>query len=329
MVKLGFIRSKGDKIRHSTMKNKPNISAVINVRNEAEVLNKCLRSIKNFVDEIIVVDMNSTDGSQEIAKKAGAQVFSYRPMKFVEPARNFALSKATGKWILLLDPDEFLTKTLKNELLSITKRTDVDFVKIPRKNIIFGKWIRHSNSWPDYLIRFFKKGAVTWKKEIHSQPTTKGNGITLLDSEKMAIQHNNYTSVSQFVTRAIRYSGIQADELFTQNYKLKTSDFLLKPIQEFNSRFFFAEGYKDGFHGLVFSLLQAFAIALIYIRLWEKQGCQEKPITKESFVSASQETTFEYDFWFNKYFKKEYSTNFFKRLLLKIRLTLSYLTKNF
>jgi len=311
------------------MNNKPNISVVINVRNEAEALAKCLRSVKNLADEIIVVDMKSTDGSQEVAQKAGAKVFSYRPMKFVEPARNFALSKATGKWILLLDPDEFLNKTLRKELLSITKRTDVDFVKIPRKNIIFGKWIRHSNCWPDYLIRFFKKGAVTWKKEIHSQPVTKGNGITLLDSEKMAIHHNNYTNVNQFVTRALRYSGIQADELFAQNYKIKTSDFLLKPIQEFNSRFFFAEGYKDGFHGLIFSLLQTFAIALVYIRLWEKQGSQEKSITKESFVSASQETTFEYDFWFNKYFRQEYSSNIFKRLLLKIRLTLSYLTKNF
>ena len=311
------------------MNNKVTISAVINVRNEADSLSKCLRSIKNFVDEIIVVDMNSTDGSQEIAKKAGAQVFSYRPMKFVEPARNFALSKAKGKWILLLDPDESLSKSLKQELLAVTKRNDVDYVKIPRKNIIFGKWIRHSNSWPDYLIRFFKKGSVTWKKEIHSQPDVKGNGLTLLDSEKMAIQHNNYTSISQFVLRALRYSGIQADELFAQGYKLKTSDFMLKPIQEFNSRFFFAEGYKDGFHGLVFSLLQAFAIALIYVRLWEKQGSPEKPITKDSFVSASQETFYEYDFWFNKYFKEEYSSSFFKRLILRFRLTLNYLTKNF
>jgi (heptosyl)LPS beta-1,4-glucosyltransferase len=311
------------------MNNKPLISAVINVRNEAEALTKCLRSIKNIVDEIIVVDMNSTDGSQQVAKSAGAKVFPYRPMKYVEPARNFALSKATGKWILLLDPDEFLNKTLKRELVAITKRNDVDYVKIPRKNIILGKWIRHSNCWPDYLIRFFKKGAITWKKEIHSQPVTKGNCLTLLDSEKMAIQHNNYTSVSQFVTRAIRYSGIQADELFAQDYKIKTSDFILKPVQEFNSRFFAAEGYKDGIHGLIFSILQTFAIALIYIRLWEKQGKVDKSLTKESFVSASQETNFEYDFWFNKYFKKEYSTNLFKRLLLKIRLTLNYLTKNF
>jgi (heptosyl)LPS beta-1,4-glucosyltransferase len=252
MVKSGFIKAESDKILHSIMNKKPLISVVVNVRNEAEALSKCLRSIKNLVDEIIVVDMDSTDGSQEIAKNAGAKLYSYRPMKFVEPARNFALSKATGRWILLLDPDEFLNKTLKRELLSITKRNDVDYVKIPRRNIIFGKWIRHSNMWPDYLIRFFKKGAVTWKKEIHSQPNVKGNGITLLDSEKLAIQHNNYTSISQFVTRALRYSGIQADELFAADYKLKTSDFILKPTQEFNSRFLFSLCFKDCFNCFVF-----------------------------------------------------------------------------
>ena len=311
------------------MKHKPTISVVVNVRNESENLAKCLKSIKNFADEIIVVDMQSTDNSQQVAKNANAKIFSYRPMKFVEPARNFALSKATGKWILLLDPDEYLTKTLKKELLNITKRADIDYVRIPRQNMIFGKWIKHSNCWPDYLIRFFKSGSVTWQKEIHSQPITKGNSLTLLDSDQLAIRHNNYENVIQFINRAIRYSSIQADELNSQDYKLKTSDFILRPIQEFNSRFFFAEGYKDGFHGLIFCLLQAFAIGLIYIRLWEKQGSQDKQILKESFVSSSQEATFEYDHWFVKFFKNEYSINPFKNLFIKLRHYLNYLTKNF
>jgi glycosyltransferase involved in cell wall biosynthesis len=311
------------------MKSKTLISAVINVRNEAENLTKCLKSIKGFADEIIVVDMQSSDNSAQIAKDAGAKVFSYRPMKFVEPARNFALSKATGKWILLLDPDEYLQKTLKGELLDITKRNDVDFVKIPRQNFIFNKWIRHANCWPDYLIRFFKKGAITWQKEIHSQPITKGSGLTLLDSEKLAIKHDNYQNINQFITRAMRYSNVQADELNAQDYKIKTSDFILKPTQEFNSRFFFAEGYKDGLHGLVFCLLQAFAIGLIYIKLWEKQGSIDKQLLKESFVSASQESTFEYDHWFTKFFQNEYSPNIFKIFLIKFRHWLNYLTKNF
>lgn len=311
------------------MKSNSTISVVINVRNEAEDLKKCLKSVKGFANEIIVVDMQSSDGSLAVAKSYGAKVFSYKPMKFVEPARNFALSKATGKWILLLDPDEYVNKTLKKELLNITKRGDVDYVRIPRQNIIFGKWIKHSNCWPDYLIRFFKNGSVTWQKEIHSQPVTKGNGLTLLDSDQLAIKHNNYVCITDFISRAVRYSSIQADELNSQDYKLKISDFILKPIQEFNSRFFFAEGYKDGFHGLVFCLLQTFAIGLIYIRLWEKQGSQDKPILKDSFVSASQEANFEYDHWFVKFYKQECSTNIFKRTLIRFRHTLSYLTKNF
>lgn len=311
------------------MKSKPTISVVINVRNEAEDLKKCLKSIKGFADEVVIVDMKSSDGSLEVAKSANAKVFSYKPMKFVEPARNFALSKATGKWILLLDPDEYVNKTLKRELINITKRSDVDFVRIPRQNMIFGKWIKHSNCWPDYLIRFFKNGSVTWQKEIHSQPVTKGNGLTLLDSDQLAIKHNNYTSIVDFINRAVRYSSIQADELNAQDYKLKISDFILKPIQEFNSRFFFAEGYKDGLHGLIFCLLQGFAIGLIYIRLWEKQGSLDKPILKESFVSASQEANFEYDHWFIKFYKQECSSNIFKRFFIRLRHTLNYLTKNF
>lgn len=311
------------------MVNKPLISAVINVRNEAENLDKCLKSIRSIADELIVVDMNSSDNSVEIAKKYGAKIFPYRFLKVVEPARNFALSKATGKWILLLDPDEYLGKSLKKELIAITKRPDVDYVKIPRKNIIFGKWIKHSRCWPDYLIRFFKKGTVSWNKEIHSQPITKGSCLTLLDSEQLAIRHNNYPNISTFILRALRYSGIQAEELKSADYKVKTSDFILKPIQEFNSRFFAAEGYKDGLHGLIFCLLQSMAVALTYIRLWEKQGSVDKPLTKESFVSSSQEGMFEYSYWFTKYFHKEYSSNIVKNSIIRLRLLFDRLTKNF
>lgn len=309
---------------------KPLISAVINIIDgEADNLKKCLHSLKNFADEIIVIDMETTDGSIDIAKKYGAKIFSYRFMNYVEPARNFAISKATGKWIILLDPDEFLPKSLKHELKKITLRHNVDYVKIPRKNIIFGKWFHNSKTWPDYLIRFFKKGFVTWNKEIHSQPETKGNGITLLDSEKLAIRHNHYSSVTQFILRALRYSSVQAEELEKADIKLKMSDFILKPVQEFNSRFFFAQGYKDGIHGLIFSLLQAFSIFLIYTKLWEKQGLPEKIVSKDSFVSASQEAAYEYSYWFTKYFREEYTNNIFKNSILKIKLLISRATKNF
>lgn len=327
MIQPPFIRSKGDRLKHMT--KKPLISAVINVFNEAEALNRCLKSLQGFADEIIVVDMHSTDNSSQVALSFGARLFPYRWSVVVEPARNFALSKATGKWIILLDPDEYLGKTLKNELLRITRRSDVDYVKIPRKNIIFNKWIRHSNFWPDYLIRFFKKGFVSWNREVHSQPITKGNSLTLLDSEKLAIRHQNYPTVTDFVLKNLRYSDARANELEDSGYKIKVSDFLLRPIQEFNSRFFASEGYKDGFHGLILSLLQSFSIALTYIRLWEKQSSEDKNLSKESFVSACLESNFEFNHWLTRYVLSQIPTNPIKKFFFRIRQIVLRLTKNF
>ncbi|MFA6250706.1 MAG: glycosyltransferase family 2 protein [Candidatus Shapirobacteria bacterium] len=311
------------------MNNKNSISVIVNVRNEAVHLDRCLNSVKGFADEIIVVDMHSTDTSVQIAQKYHAKVYPYRWLRVVEPARNFGISKASSEWILILDPDEYVGKTLKNELHNLSRRSDVDFVKIPRMNLIFGKWLRHANCWPDYLVRFFRKGSIVWKKEIHSQPDSQGNGVNLLDTEKLSIRHNNYQNVTQYLQRAQRYSSVQADELAKNNYKIKTSDFLLKPIQEFNSRFFAGEGYKDGIHGLIFCLLQLFSVCLIYIKLWEKYGSIDKPIPKESFVSASQETIFEYDFWFTKYYYAVFSPNVFKKLIIKLRHLFIRSTKNF
>lgn len=72
--------------------------------------------------------------------------------------------------------------------------------------------------WPDYNIRFFKKGAVVWKDEIHSQPETKGKGVNLLPREKYAIVHKNYSSVSSYLLRLDRYTTIQSQEKISQGY---------------------------------------------------------------------------------------------------------------
>ena len=77
--------------------------------------------------------------------------------------------------------------------------------------------------------------------------------------------------------------------------------FVLNSVQEFNSRFFASKATKTTLW-FGFSILQAFAIALIYIKFWERQGASEKVVAKDSFVSASQETVYEYSYWFTKYF---------------------------
>lgn len=265
--------------------NKIKISAVVNTRNEEANLAECLQTL-SFCNEIVVVDMESEDKTVAIAKEYTHKVFSHPNVDFVEPARNFAIKKAVGDWILIVDADERISKELASALQKIANEGDLDFVRIPRKNFIFGQWLQHSRWWPDYNIRFFKKGTVNWQDQIHSVPITLGKGTNLEAVSSLAIEHLHYRGIDDYILRTLRYANQQAKELIESGYKFEPTDIITKPISEFNSRFFAGEGYKDGLHGLVISLLQFFAILLVYIKVWEKDG--HRPVKHPSFLKQWQ-----------------------------------------
>lgn len=273
------------------------ITVVINTFNEERNLPRCLASVKGFADEIIVVDMHSTDKTRGIAKSFKAKVFTHQYTRYVEPARNFALSKASGDWLLVIDADEELPETLARKLKEIARKNEFDYVKIPRQNIIFNKWIKHSRWWPDYLIRFFKKGAVKFSEKIHQPPEAKGQGTKLEPEKENALVHHNFQSISQFIERLNRYTDIQAEEIVKKD-KFDWKDLLVKPSNEFFSRFFAGEGYKDGLHGLVLALLQAFSEMVLYLKVWEKQGFEEKEI--KGFEKVSLKVINDYFYWCQK-----------------------------
>src|SRR4030042_3360237 len=182
------------------------ISVVINTLNEEKNLPRAIASVKGFAEEIVVCDMHSDDKTAEIAERLGANVYEHEKAGYVEPARNFAIEKARGKWILVLDADEEVPNSLAGKIKNIVSEPDADYFRIPRKNIIFGKWIKHSRWWPDYNIRFFKKGNVTWNEVIHSVPLTKGKGTDLDASEDAAIVHHHYETIEQYIDRLNRYT---------------------------------------------------------------------------------------------------------------------------
>jgi (heptosyl)LPS beta-1,4-glucosyltransferase len=276
-----------------------NISAVVNTRNEEKNIEECLKSL-GFADEIIVVDMESEDTTKQLARGFTDKVFDHEMVGYVEPARNFAISKAAGNWILVVDADERIPKTLARKLIEITEKDDVDFVRIPRKNLIFGQWAQHSRWWPDYNIRFFKKGSVEWQNEIHSIPITTGNGINLDAEEALAIEHFHYSSIDEYFERALRYSSLQSKELIDSGYKFDAKDLIGKPIGEFMSRFFAGEGYKDGLHGLILAFLQMFSIMLIYLKVWQHEGQIPKnavsftPVWQKLFIEKFKELRYWY-----------------------------------
>lgn len=258
------------------------ISAVINTRNEADYIVDCLESL-SWVDEIVIVDMDSSDNTKALCYQYTKQVFNHVPMSYVEPARNFGIKHATGDWILILDPDERVSASLSQKLIEIATENKFNFIRLPRKNIIFNEWIKHSRWWPDYNVRFFKRGQVEWQDEIHSIPITYGEGYNLPDEEKFALHHLNYTSLSEYFTRLERYTNVQAETLIKENYQFFWLDLFTKPFNEFLSRYFAGEGYKDGLHGLILSTLQAFSEFIVFLKVWEKQGFEVKKGPKFEF----------------------------------------------
>lgn len=273
------------------------ISVVINTLNEEKNLSRALTSIKNFADEIVVVDMKSDDKTQDIARKSGAKVYEHQRMGYVEPARNYAIGKASKDWILVLDADEEVPPSLEKELKKIAENADADYYRIPRKNIIFGKWVKHSRWWPDYNIRFFKKGSVSWNEIIHSVPSTTGKGLDLEPKEENALVHYHYQTVEQFIDRLNRYTSYHAKLLVKDGYKLDWSDLVHKPVNEFLSRYFQGEGYKDGLHGLALAALQAFSEFVMYLKIWQLGNFREEHVDIEEVVNELKESESDIHYW--------------------------------
>lgn len=245
------------------------ISAVIVSFNQGKKLNNCLKSIDDFADEIIVVDLGSIDSSMQIAKKFNAKIYHHKFVPFVELVRNYAISKADGNWILVLDPDEEVSDGLKAKLREVARDNKFAALNIPRKNIFFGRFIKHTNWWPDYHVRFFQKGHVEWTGDIHSYPKVSGNILKLEARESLAIIHHGYESVKQFLDRQNRYSEIESQQRFGRGERFSYFNFFWWPTREFLKRFIKHAGFMDGFYGFALTFLMIVQRLMVAIKLWE------------------------------------------------------------
>lgn len=247
------------------------LSVVISAFNEEKKIGECLESVKDLADEIIVVNNSSSDKTEEIAKKYTDKIFLRPNLLMLNTNKNFGFLKAADDWILSLDADERVTLELKDEILSIIKNQESGIMgyQIPRKNIIFGKWIKHSLWWPDYQLRLFRNGAGKFpEKHVHEKLEVSGETENL----KEPMLHYNYATVSEFIYKMDKiYTENEAEIFLSGGKKLTWIDAIRFPINDFLKTFFAQKGYKDGLHGLVLSILQAFYAEVVFAKVWERQ----------------------------------------------------------
>jgi glycosyltransferase involved in cell wall biosynthesis len=186
------------------------ISCIVHTFNSEATLERALKSAA-WVDELIVVDMESEDATREIAGTYADTILTTGKTPRVDGIRNTFLDKAAHEWILVLDSDEYLADDAEQttwELLDEYGKS-YDAFAIPRFNYIAGQIMRGSGWYPDHQIRLFRKGTVRWTDANHVVPTvTTGPRrlMTLTPPGCMHIHHRNYENLRHFIKKQVDYA---------------------------------------------------------------------------------------------------------------------------
>ena len=245
------------------------LSVTVITLNEEKDLPNCLDSVKEIADEIVVVDSGSTDKTVEIARRYGAKVYTRKFDNYANQ-KNYAVEKATGKWMLSLDADEKITPELAREINSKiqNKKSKNVAYSIPRKNIIFGKLIKYSRWQPelDRHVWLWKKDYGRWEGMVHEEVVVKGD-VGELEYAKI---HYQYKTVRDFIAMMNRYSELDAVKRVKDGTVFSYIRLFIDPIYNFSVRYFYRLGFLDGWRGFVLSYLMAVYHLELWIKVWER-----------------------------------------------------------
>ena len=243
-------------------------------KNSSELLSKSLNSVKDLVDEIIIIDDNSVDNTREIARKFGSKIFKRHNDNFGNQ-KAYALSKAKGKWILCLDSDEIVSLKLKQEIQNIiSKKTKHDGYFIPFKNHIFGKLITYKGE-KQKCLRLFNKNSILIKPNIVHEyfELKKGESCGLLN---YPIYHFSYRSIFQVIKKFTNYAKREAKRKIIKNEQITLKKLVLYPPHMFFARCIKDKGYKDGIYRIFLDMGYAYMEFLTYIILLKSRVFKSK-----------------------------------------------------
>ena len=295
---------------------KQSLSVVLSVHNEETNIREALESVKNLANEIIIVDNESTDKTVQIAKKYTKNILDHKntPNSLNTP-KNYGFSKAQSDWILSLDADERVSPELAKEINSVisvpgslrnghtlteVSQTSVNGYWMPRQNLVFGKWLEHGIWYPDYQLRLFRKEKGRFPA-IHNHEFLAVEGKT--EKLKGHLIHKSYSGITEYIDKFNHtYTDNEAENFLKSGKKIIWIDAVRWPLSDFLTNFFARQSYKDGLHGLVLSLLQAFYALEVFSKIWERQGFwkyNSKDLAKD--VKAEfQAKSREFSWWYTK-----------------------------
>jgi glycosyltransferase involved in cell wall biosynthesis len=241
----------------------PQLSAIVITRNEAANIGDCLDSVA-FCDERIVVDCGSSDGTVDIAKAKGARVEIHAWRGF-GPQKNFALSLATGEWVLSIDADERATPELAAAIKAVLADTSADGWELPRRSSFCGRELRHSGWSPDYVLRLFRRGKAKFDDALVHERVICDGLVKRLDQPLL---HYPVLRLEDALSRMDRYSTASAEALVASGRKVSFLAGIGHGFFSFLRAYVLRLGFLDGAEGFLLAVANAEGSYYRYMKAW-------------------------------------------------------------
>lgn len=244
----------------------PQISVVIITYNEEKNIARCLDSVKDVADEIVVLDSFSTDNTQAICESKGVSFYQHKFDGHIQQ-KNRAITYAKHPHILSLDADEALDDTLKKSILEVKNNWSKDGYYMNRLTNYCGHWVRHCNWYPDAKLRLWDSRKGEWtginphdKYELKAGDKNTGH-------LKGDILHYSYYSVDDHYKQVEYFTNIASKAFFEAGKKASLYKLLVNPIAKFIDHYILHLGFLDGKAGYSISKISAYATYLKYKKL--------------------------------------------------------------
>ncbi len=248
-------------------KEKNKISFYIITYNEEKNILRCFNSVKDIVDEIILVDSFSTDQTVDIAKQFGAQIYLKKYENSQSEQRNFALSKVSFNWIFTIDADEIISENLKKNIRSLLTIDNLNGYWFSRRHYIEeSKYLKYGYFYPDYQLRLFRNNKYKYKGRLHEQLNISKNKTREIKFDIYHFAKNQKYHSMKSITELGWYVKIQGSEYLDLN---KNSLFYLFAglfafPYHFIGSFVRGRGYLDSTDGLKAAFVFSYLISAAY-----------------------------------------------------------------
>lgn len=242
------------------------LSVAMITLNEERILERTLKSVAEFADEIVIVDSGSTDRTREIAEKFRAK-FIHQKWLGYGGQRNVAIDNSTEEWVLNIDADEEISPALKEKIIKIKKgEEEGEVFEVNFTSVCFGKKLKHGGWSNSYHIRLFKKCAGRFNDNmVHEEFQTEKKVYRL----KEDILHHSYLTLQDYFVKFNRYTTEGALEYYKKGKKSSVLQIVFNPIYKFIKMYIIRLGFLDGVEGLMIACASAMYSMVKYFKLRE------------------------------------------------------------